>query len=641
MKGLLLSILFLCVLAVQAQTLPDNVRLWLEDMAEEQEEIDVSELIFQLQEYAAAPLHLNHSTLSDWQRFPFLSEQALQSIMRYRSERGGFQSLYELQAIRALDMPTIRLLLPFITLEKGDERSNLMEQQLLMGYQQLAQEQKGYLEKEYQGTAFKNFWRYQGKYKHMAWGVLTEKDAGEHFFDFNAAHFHFTPNEKWELLIGDYEVRMGQGLLIRQGLSMGKSSEVLSLQKGGSFLRPHRLVAEYGYLRGMAAQYQLHDWSVSAFASYNRIDANIVDTIDGVLIASSYLEGGLHRTENELADKNRLKEQLIGGQLQYQKQYFRWAFSGVYAAIEGELQTAVGTAENKQLGLATNYSYTWKNAYFFGEWARANQSWATLNGMLLYLAPRLSVSVLHRNYAKDYAFRYAQAFAEHSTIGNERGLYWGLEFQAADHWQLKGYVDYFRFPWLKYGVDAPSYGKDYLCLLKYQSSKKWDIYLRWKWESKQANESDFLGLDQLVWNKKQAWRWQVVYRLGDFKFKNRIEWSSYNESEGYLLLQDVAYKPLESKWSATLRYALFETDDYASRIYAYEPDVLYAFSVPAHYGSGQRYLLVFKYRFHHKLSAWLRLSETAYFDRDTVKSGWEEIVGNRVSEVKFLLRYKF
>ena len=133
----------------------------------------------------------------------------------------------------------------------------------------------------------------------------------------------------------------------------------------------------------------------------------------------------------------------------------------------------------------------------------------------------------------------------------------------------------------------------------------------------------------------------MQYHLGDFKFKSRMEWSRYNESDGYLLLQDVRYKPLESKWSLTLRYALFETDTYDSRIYAYEPDVLYAFSVPAHYGSGQRYLLVLKYRFHRKLSAWLRLSETAYFDRNFVKSGWEEVAGNKVTEVKMLLRYKF
>jgi hypothetical protein len=59
--------------------------------------------------------------------------------------------------------------------------------------------------------------------------------------------------------------------------------------------------------------------------------------------------------------------------------------------------------------------------YFFGEWAKTNQSWGYLNGMLLYLAPKLSFSALHRNYPKEFDFRYAQAFSENSKVGNEKG----------------------------------------------------------------------------------------------------------------------------------------------------------------------------------------------------------------------------
>lgn len=647
MRCLLIVILLLYSVVTCGQTLPEDVRLRLEELAEEQEELDVTELVLQLQKYADNPLNINNSSMAEWQNFPFLSQEALQSIIRYRSERGGFQSLYELQAIRALDMSTIHLLRPFITLDEYREREQAMEQQILVGYSQLFQKQKGYLEGEYKGIPLKNDFRYQAKYKHMGWGALTEKDAGEYFFDFKSAYVQFLKNEKWNLLLGDYEVRMGQGLLIRQGLSMGKSSEVLNLQKRGPFLRPHRSVAEYGYLRGLAAQYYLNDWSFSLFTSYNKIDANIVDTVDGVLIASSYLAGGLHRTANELADKNRLKEQLIGGQLQFQHKHFRFAFSGMYVSVEGLMHSSTASysifdgAWNKQWSMATNYSYTWKNAYFFGEWAQVNQSWASLSGMLLYLAPPLSFSVLHRNYPKEFDFRYSQAFSENSTVGNEKGLYVGIQLQPARQWTLKAYADYFEFPWLKFGVDAPSLGKDYLCLLEYKPSKMLNTYVRWKWENKQGNGVDGVGLNELVWNTKQSWRWQLQYRLNDFTLKHRVEWSKYNFANGYLLVQGVRYKPLGRKWAASLRYALFETDDYASRIYAYEPDVLYAFSVPAHYGSGQRYLLVLKYRFHKKLSAWIRFSETAYFDRTSVKSGWEALEGNKLTEVKFLLRYTF
>jgi hypothetical protein len=69
--------------------------------------------------------------------------------------------------------------------------------------------------------------------------------------------------------------------------------------------------------------------------------------------------------------------------------------------------------------------------------------------------------------------------------------------------------------------------------------------------------------------------------------------------------------------------------------------VLYAFSVPAHYGSGQRYLLLMKYQLSYGLHLCLRFAETVYHDRELIKSGWEEIEGNKVSELKALLRYRF
>ena len=41
-----------------------------------------------------------------------------------------------------------------------------------------------------------------------------------------------------------------------------------------------------------------------------------------------------------------------------------------------------------------------------------------------------------------------------------------------------------------------------------------------------------------------------------------------------------------------LRYAVFRTDDYDSRIYTWENDLLYTFSIPALYGSGSRFYIM-------------------------------------------------
>lgn len=112
------------------------------------------------------------------------------------------------------------------------------------------------------------------------------------------------------------------------------------------------------------------------------------------------------------------------------------------------------------------------------------------------------------------------------------------------------------------------------------------------------------------------------------------------KNKGTLLLLDVFYHPASIPLKLSCRYALFNTDNYSSRLYAYENDVLYASSMPAYYGKGFRTYLLVKYSPARWLDAWLRLSLTCYADRNIISSGLEEIKGNKVPEIKFQLRIK-
>lgn len=93
--------------------------------------------------------------------------------------------------------------------------------------------------------------------------------------------------------------------------------------------------------------------------------------------------------------------------------------------------------------------------------------------------------------------------------------------------------------------------------------------------------------------------------------------------------------------SANLRLQYFETDNYDSRIYAYENDVLYGFSIPAFSDKGYRYYTNINYDFSKKLSVWLRWAQLIYLNRNTVGSGLDEIQGNRRTEIRMQLIWKF
>jgi hypothetical protein len=81
----------------------------------------------------------------------------------------------------------------------------------------------------------------------------------------------------------------------------------------------------------------------------------------------------------------------------------------------------------------------------------------------------------------------------------------------------------------------------------------------------------------------------------------------------------------------------FETDGYNSRLYAYENDVLYSYSIPVFFDKGYRYYLTLNYDLTNKVSIWL--GARIYRDKNLIGSGLDEITGNKKTEPKFQVRY--
>ena len=128
--------------------------------------------------------------------------------------------------------------------------------------------------------------------------------------------------------------------------------------------------------------------------------------------------------------------------------------------------------------------------------------------------------------------------------------------------------------------------------------------------------------------------------------KDRIEYLLYKKSDiykgtGYLVYHDIAWRPEKGKLSVVLRYALFDTDSYDERIYAYENDVLYAFSVPAYYYKGSRFIVLLKFEPARYITLWLRFTNTYFNNIQIIGTGLDQIDSNNRSEIKVQLRIKF
>jgi hypothetical protein len=119
-------------------------------------------------------------------------------------------------------------------------------------------------------------------------------------------------------------------------------------------------------------------------------------------------------------------------------------------------------------------------------------------------------------------------------------------------------------------------------------------------------------------------------------------------SDGWAGYTDIAYKPSRSKISGNFRLAWFETQDYESRLYAYENDVQYSFTVAQLYGNGCRYYLNIKIAESKKfnrnneakkigINASVKWSQTFYTGKSAIGSGLDEINGSHRSDIRFQL----
>ncbi|MEO6039350.1 MAG: helix-hairpin-helix domain-containing protein, partial [Saprospiraceae bacterium] len=260
-------------------------------------------------------------------------------------------------------------------------------------------------------------------------------------------------------------------------------------------------------------------------------------------------------------------------------------------------------------GGSVDYNWRRRNWLLFGEMARSdNGAMAAVNGLLLSPDQHVTLSAVHRSLPRDYQSIYAAPFAESSGAANENGLYLGADVRYLRRWQLNVYADVWRHPWLRFGVDAPSQGREFLARLLWTKSRSFSVYGLWQAETKEQ-DSNVEGVFGLTENRRDRLRLHAIYKVSKaVELRSRIEWTTYqvadfDRSQGFIAYQEAVVKPLGFPLTGTIRYAIYDTDNFDTRVYAYENDLFSAISIPAFSGLGSRIYCNLHWRVNH----WLRL----------------------------------
>ncbi len=636
--------------------------------------------------YRGKPLNVNKVTREELEEMGLLTTIQINDLLRHREQFGDLIAIYELQTIPSFDLETIQRIQPFVSTYSGlDDYQIPIHKMLIKGGNELyirwgkvLEEQKGYRSLEegetgsrYLGDQNKLYMRYRHFYQNrLSFGITAEKDAGEEFFsgsnkngfDFYSAHLYLNNYSKLikAVALGDYKLSMGQGLVRYSGFGSGKSSYVTSIKRNAKSIDKYSSVNEAAFMRGAAATFGLgENIELTGFVSVRNRDANIIvnDTLDfdDANEFSSLQISGLHRTPNEVEDENALRQTSYGGILKYKANKGHIALNVLHEKFDKELLRNPQPYNrfyfngNQLLNASLDYNYRYQNLNFFGETAWSdNNRLASINGLLIGLDRHAEVALLHRYFAKDYQAIDANPFAEKRGGRNEQGMYIGLNLRPAKNWKINTYVDAYRHPWLLFDADAPSKGIDYLVKVTYWQKRRMEAYIQLRSETKQVNSRDTEGkIDPLTDFQQLRVRMHLANKVSKtLELRSRVYWGfsqrgDTEKEKGFAAYQDVIFKPLGYPISLTTRFAIFDTDSYATRFYAYENNLLYTFSVPAYYNKGTRYYLNLRYKGIRNMTIEMRYARTYWANQETFGSALEEISGQSKSELSAQIKVKF
>ncbi len=675
-KHIILLFLFLLPILLAAQE--NDPQKMIEAIIESHldkldEETDVALIIEDLEGLLENPININATDAEELSRLYLLNPVQINKLLKFVKEFGPVYTIFELNAIDGFTPDLLQKIEPFITFGPETETRIPLKKQLKSGRHELIlrslgnlQKARGYQPKDdgtkpYEGNRFRYYGRYRYEIRdNFSMGLTAEKDPGEaflkgsnkHGFDYYSGHISVRFNH-WikDVTVGDFVVRSGQGLVLWQGYTIGKSLDVLNISKTGQGVRPYTSVNENAFFRGMSTSLDLGSAKIIVFGSHKKADGNLAPDDNDSIYFTSLQTSGYHRTESEIADEKTVGATDLGAVFSLNFNNLKIGANFVYQQFDKPFIPASRLYNKYRFHGTENYTgsidYLFNKGKYllFGEAALSKSGGkALLQGAVARLNDQVSFSALYRHFDKDYHALWANTFAEGSNISNESGLYFGSRILPVKFVTLSLYSDLYQSKWINYSTIGPSRGWDVFAQADVRLSEELSFYLRYKNEEKTQKfktEKRYTDLPE----RTQKTRLHFDYQLTEtIKLRTRFEHVYYegdNSGNGFMIFQDIQYSGLRLPFHVSARVAWFNTDSYDSRIYAYENDLLYTFSVPAFYGKGFRTYLNMRYRISNHLECWLKLANTHWTDRDTISSGYNEISGSDKTELKIQFRLKF
>ncbi|MBA4312663.1 MAG: hypothetical protein C0417_08535 [Chlorobiaceae bacterium] len=495
----------------------------------------------------------------------------------------------------------------------------------------------GYIQKSYRGSQQKIYHRLKTKIgRYVSGGILTEKDPGElyyaDFLSFNIAIEDYGSLNK--VVVGDYVLKTGMGLVFGDLYSMVKGSDIISpVLRKTDVARSYLSSGESGFFRGAAVEYSSDILNITTFISHIRKSASIDSTGNVTSIYSS----GYFRTVNEISQRNNLYEKMYGAHLKFnagKRAVFGLTFSSNYYSNPIVFDDGEKSIGKSNLAYSADYIVTSSATTFFGEWAVANLTLAGVSGIKISTYNSFSVVATYRNYPYKFISLHGNPFGEKGS--NENGMYLGLTAKIYQQVRLSMYGDLFRFNDLNSSKFSNT-GSDIFSQIELGIDKSTLISVRYRRKKSEDNFDVFdnYGFIKSVGGEilKQQLRFNVDHSISkNLRVKGRYEYrflkNDYLKKEsGTLFMCDVVYS-VSPSFFINNRAIYYKTDSFDSGIYEFERDLEGVMTQPVLYGKGLRWYILIKYKPVESVELSAKYSNNTRDDLNKIGTGADQLPDN-------------
>ncbi len=582
----------------------------------------------ELEELIQHPVNINSGSFENLLRLNLITLSQIEGIKQHKLKFGNLIAVQELQVIAWFDRFSIFKILPYITIKKQLVSTEQRRELFIRNKKQFSYSKGSWIDNSSLMIKLR-----ADLTKNISAGFIAEKDAGEkitfnheiHGFDYYSFFLSFKGSGLVKkFIVGDYRMQYGQGLTAWSG-SAFSGGTILGVFKSGSGISPAISTDENNFLRGGAISISKSNWILDCWYSTHKKDAKIYkDDQTNEKYFTSFQTTGLHRYEDEIINRKKLRETYFGTTLCYHHDAFEIGVTGtrINYSVEmhpnGALYDQFDLSGKSAFNVGAYYNFSFKNTLVYGEESQSeNKAFGRAHGIILSANKNLSFSMFYRSYSFEYIPGINNAFGSSSKSTNETGIYTGFSYKINRSVTLMTIADIYQFPYLKYRVDLPSIGSEFIQQFDYSPGKKLNIQLRYKRKEKQLNSSMVMRNLILENQVSQAFRFYSRFTIDDnWDYSTRIEFQSIRKSNtnitGSSISTDLFYHPKLSSCSFNFRYAVFNCKDFDARIYQFESDIPGSFSIPFYYGKGNRFYLNLTYRLGKKTNLALRYAVTNY-----------------------------